>query len=115
MALSIVKAGTWLRHGSVESPVDVITLDYDWWYSLSEADGLLDQDDEPLPLNADGCLYYVRIKRALEPDEPTWPDSFGHSTLIEAMQYAETKVGRISWSDWLPPNNSFKPIPHQVG
>lgn len=30
MDIKIVKSGTWLYDGTVEKPVDIIALDYDW-------------------------------------------------------------------------------------
>lgn len=100
MALRIVKTGTWLYDGSVQTPVDIIALDYDWWYSLTEADGLLDPDEQPEAMGPDGCLYYVRFRKALQLAESTWIDSPGHATLAEAMRYAESIiVGGITWHD----------------
>lgn len=98
MALVIVKAGTWLYEGRVEVPVDIIALDYDWWYSLAEADGQLKPGEQPMALGSDGFLYYVRFQKAQQREEPTWPDSPGYVTVAEAMKYAESKVvGGIKW------------------
>ena len=54
MPLKIVRTGTWLYDGTVEKPVDIIALEYDWWYSLASKDGQLDDDVEPNPLGPDG-------------------------------------------------------------
>ena len=98
MALRIVAKGTWLYGGTVDTPVDVVALDYDWWHCLDEADAQLEPGQEPTPTGPDGCLYYVRFKWALELSEPTWPDSSGYPQLQDAMQYAESKVvGGIRW------------------
>ena len=98
MTLSIVRTGTWLYGGTAETPVDVIALNYDWWYCLAELDGQLEPGENAKSLGPDGCLYYVRFRRALEPDEPTWPDSEGYATIIEAMAHAECKVeGGVKW------------------
>src|SRR5690606_25019322 len=59
---AIVKTGTWLYGGSVETPVDIISLDCDWDYELNKADGRLEEGEEPIPLGPDGCLYYVRFQ-----------------------------------------------------
>lgn len=98
MAFAIVKTGTWLYGGRVETPVDIIALDYDWWYSLAEADGQLEPGERPMTPGPDGCIYYVRFREALKHSEPVWPDSHGHATVSEAMKYAESKVvGGIKW------------------
>ena len=99
MPLKIVRTGTWLYDGSVERAVDVIALQYDWWHSLAEADGQLEEGEMPLPLGPDGCLYYVRFQRALDRSQPTWVDSRGDRELSGAMASAEAKVvGGIRWN-----------------
>jgi len=97
--MRIVRIGTWLYDGAVEKPVDIVALDYDWWFSLTEADGQLEEGESPQSLGPDGCLYYVRFQRALEPAEPTWVDSPGHATLAASLAKAETKVSHIVWSE----------------
>lgn len=92
MTLEIVLTGTWLYDGTAETPVDIVALDYDWWYALAEADGQLHEGEKPMPLGPDGRLYYVRFQRALEPSEPTWVDSFGHLDLTSAVSAAEEKI-----------------------
>jgi len=97
MALSIVKTGTWLYAMEVETPVDIIALDYDWDYAFDSSDGLT---TEPSPMGPDGVLYYARFQHALETSEPTWPDSPGYPTIAEAMAKAESKVkGGIRWHE----------------
>ena len=99
MPLEIVRTGTWLYDGLIEKAVDVIALQYDWWYSLAEADSQLEEGEMPLSLGPDGCLYYVRFQKALDPSEPTWVDSRGEIELSGAMQSAEAKVvGGIRWN-----------------
>ena len=76
----------------------MISLDYDWWYELARADGQLDEGEETMEFGAGGCLYYVRFREALNPNEPTWVDSYGHRTMEEAMKAAEEKVPEeIDW------------------
>jgi hypothetical protein len=100
MPLRIVRTGTWLYDGLVERPVDIIALDYDWWFSLAKDDDQLEQDEVPLPLGSDGCLYYVRFQRALERSETTWVDSYGNQELSDAVKSAEAKVvGGIRWNE----------------
>jgi hypothetical protein len=98
MDTKIVKRGIWLYDGTVEKPVDIIALDYDWWYELAKADGMLEPDEDPEPLGKEGYIYYVRFKRALETEGPNWVDSCGHQELKEAIKAAEAKVsGGIKW------------------
>jgi hypothetical protein len=98
MALEIVKIGTYRTGLLSRAHVDIISLDYDWWYSLAEADDQLEPGETPMPLSPDGLLYYARIKRALQPDEPTWPDTFGHTTIAEAMEAISLKLGKkVRW------------------
>jgi len=99
MSLKIVQTGIWFYDDTVEMPVDVVGLDYDWWYELAKADGQLDDGEVPEALGSDGFLYYARFQRAGERNEPTWVDSYGHKTTEEAMKAAQEKVvDRIVWS-----------------
>jgi len=99
MPLSIIRTGTWLYDGTCEKSVDVIALDFDWWHSQAEADGLLEQGEMPMQLGPDGCLYYVRFRHALDKSEPTWIESKGHALLHEAIREAEQKAGGpIQWN-----------------
>jgi len=98
MALRIIKAGTWLYNNEVARPVDIIALDYDFWYELGKADEQLETGEEPEPLSPEGFLYYARFQRAGETSEPTWVDSPGRRTIDAAMNDAQEKVPRpISW------------------
>ena len=98
--IAIVKVGTWLYGGTAETPVDIVSLEFDWGYEFDKAEGQLDSGDAPTPLGPDGCLYYVRFQHALSPATPTWPDSTGFNTLEEAMRFAESKVdGGVRWHD----------------
>ncbi|CAM4298926.1 MULTISPECIES: hypothetical protein [Alteromonadales] len=99
MTLSIVESGIWFYANSIEKPVDIISLNYDWWFELAKADDQLEPDEKPEPLNQLGVLYYVRFKHATESDEPTWPDSVGCQTIEEAKKIAQSKSpSQIVWS-----------------
>jgi hypothetical protein len=99
MTLRIVARGIWLYGGTVETPVDIISLDYDWGYEFDRADGRLEPDQVPEQMGAEGVLYYGRFRFALDATEPTSPDTPGYRTIDEAMGHAERKVvGGIRWS-----------------
>ena len=94
--MEVVASGTWLYDGSVEMPVYVVRLDYDWYYELG-----VDDDDPFLAdvpdLNAEGHLYYVRF-RAMPSDGTFWPDSDGFKTIDEAKaRAAEMVPSDIAW------------------
>ncbi len=100
MSLEIQKTGVWLYDGTAEKPVDIVSLPYDWWYSLAEADDMLEPDEEPESVNENGVLYYVRFRYAGVQEEPTWVDSQGYQNLNEAIAEAESKVtGSIQWQN----------------
>ena len=90
--MKLVRTGRWLYDGSVEKTVDIVALDYDWWYKLAKADGALEDRDVARLLGRDGLPYYVRFQRAGEDNEPIWVDSDGYETCEEAMQAAQKKV-----------------------
>lgn len=95
--MKVVARGVWLYDSSVPTPVEVevVRLDYDFWYSLGEADGTLGPDEKPC-LNEDGHLFYLRLRPTAGAD--FWPDSAGFSSLEEAKLSAEARVpeGRSS-------------------
>ena len=94
----IVKKGTWLYDNKVEIPVDIIGLNYDWWYELAKADGMLEPNEKPMHPGPEGLIYYGRFKRAGETVEPTWVDTDGHQELEHAVEATEAKViGEILW------------------
>jgi hypothetical protein len=45
--------------GSVPTVVRVVKLDYDFWFTIGEANGDLEAGEQP-SLNDDGFLFYVR-------------------------------------------------------
>ena len=100
MSVEILKVGTWLYDGTAEKPVDIVGLPYDWWFSLAEADEMLEPGEVPMPLNEKGLLYYVRFRSAGEANEPIWVDSVGYQDIYSAIEYAESKVaGHIQWQN----------------
>jgi hypothetical protein len=92
MALKIIRSGRWLYGGTVEMPVDVIGLDYDWYLESDKGAFGAEDGDQPMPLDREGFIYYVRFRMAGEIVEPTWVDTAGHSTPEEAMLAAESKI-----------------------
>jgi hypothetical protein len=98
MAPRIVRSGTWLYDKAVSKPVDIVGLDYDFWYEMHKSDGLLAQGEEPEPFSPEGLLYYARFKKAGDASEPTWVESPGRTTVEAAMRDAQDKVpGPITW------------------
>lgn len=98
--MKIVRSGTWMYDGTVEQPVDIVSLDSDWWYELAAAEDSLDADEHPRPMGPDGVLYYVRFRKAGSPDTPTWVDSIGHADVADAVQTAEANApSPIRWAD----------------
>jgi len=98
MTLEIVRVGTYRNGFLSRAHADIIALDYDWWHSLAETDDQLEPGEEPMPLNAQGVIYYGRFKQALQEAEPTWPDTFGHASIAEAQHALELKIGKkIRW------------------
>jgi hypothetical protein len=94
----VVATGVWLYDGTVPTKVRVVMLDYDFWFTIAEADGDLEPGEAP-NLNAENRLYYVRHR----PGWPKrgcsfWPDSPGFQTVAEAVAAAEAAVpGPIVW------------------
>lgn len=97
-AVKVVRRGWWLYDGSVELPVDVVGLTYDFWYAIAETDGSLEPGEEPLEADRRGLIYYVRFWRAGETATPTWPDSGGDLDPEAAMRTAEARApSPIRW------------------
>jgi hypothetical protein len=94
----IVKSGRWLYDSKVEKPVDIVGLDYDFWYEIARVDGNLEEGEEPVARDEDGLIYYVRFASAGDTTTPTWPDSVGYSTIAEAMASAESRCpSLVTW------------------
>lgn len=88
----IVRSGRWLYDDTVEMPVDIIGLPYDFWFELAKADEQLDPGETPTAPGESGLLFYVRFRRAGETSTPTWPDSAGYVTIDEAVRAAEERA-----------------------
>lgn len=102
-----MRSGRWVYDGAVELPVDIVALEYDFWYEVAAADGTLEEGASPSPLGADGSLYYVRFRRAGDSEVPTWVDSQAFNSPAQAMHAAETRVPTtITWSH---PSQGSKP------
>jgi hypothetical protein len=94
MALRIVREGVWLYGGSVETPVDIVALDYDWHFNLGNEDGHLEPGEEPTPLGPDGWLYYARFRRALASYGVTSYASYGVRSSLVAPAARSSACGR---------------------
>jgi hypothetical protein len=92
VALKIIRAGHWLYDGTVKMPVDVIGLDYDWYFESDKGAFGAENAEQPMPLDDEGLIYYVRFRSAGKSDEPTCVDTAGHVTPEEAMLAAESKI-----------------------
>ncbi|MEL7044649.1 MAG: hypothetical protein AAGL66_06470 [Pseudomonadota bacterium] len=93
----IVKSGEWLFEGELELPVDIVVLNYDWYYENEKGDGVLRKGAAPVPPGPDGLLYHVRFQEAGEVDE-LWIDGGCYSTLEEALDGAQWKApSTIKW------------------
>ena len=89
-----VRTGTWLYDNVVKRSVRILRLNRDYWFELSQADGVLEKDEEAR-LNEHGFLYYVRFG---EEGESPFPMSEGFESCEDAMHWAESKVSsRIVW------------------
>jgi hypothetical protein len=99
MPMNIVKTGTWLYDGSAEMPVDIVGLEYDWYYEIDKVDDLLEEDDQPIPLGEEGLLYHVRFQRAGD-TESLWIDGGCYQRLEDAMKAAQERTpSPIKWKD----------------
>lgn len=95
----IVRSGRWLYDDTVEMPVDIVGLTYDFWFELGKADDQLEPGETPTGPGESGLLFYVRFRRAGETSTPTWPDSAGYVTIDEAIRAAEERAPTaIVWS-----------------
>lgn len=92
----VVRTGVWLYDGTVERPVYIVELDYDFWYEITKADGMLESGEKPV-LNSEGVQYYVCFWE-VPAEPPIWVDSIGHHSIELASERAQSKVpSQISW------------------
>ena len=92
----VVRSGTWLYDDAVNQPVYIVMLDYDFWYEITKADGLLKAGEVP-HLNEAGTQFYVCF-RAVPETPPIWVDSPGFDEMEQACECAQSKVpSPISW------------------
>jgi hypothetical protein len=92
----VARSGTWLYDGSVPRPVHIVELDYDFWYEIAKADGMVEPGEKP-DLNPQGLRYYVCF-REVPRQAPIWVDSPGHYSIGQACEHAQSKVpSPISW------------------
>lgn len=97
--MKIVRHGRWLYDDLIYKPVDVISLNFDFWYEIGAADDQLEPDEVPTPMNSKGVLYYYRYRKAGERTLPTWPDSPGFVELEDAMRAAQESLpSPIEWA-----------------
>jgi hypothetical protein len=95
--MKVIATGAWLYDGATRMPVEIVRLDYDFWYAVGESDGELEPGEEPC-VNPDGHLYYVRYRR-VRAEGSFWPDSIGYFSAEEAKQAAESQLpSPVTWS-----------------
>jgi hypothetical protein len=91
--LAFVKQGLRIQGDGQHMSVQIIGLDYDFWYEERQARGALPPGAEPLPLGPDGLLYYVCFR---EPGdrivESPRVDTEAFATVEEATDEAESLV-----------------------
>ncbi|MFG2001535.1 hypothetical protein ACGFNU_20535 [Spirillospora sp. NPDC048911] len=93
----VVATGTWEYAASVQKPVFIVRLNYDFWYEIAKEDGHLEPDEQPR-LNDEGNIYYVSF-HGIHRDGTFWPDSGGNLTIEDAKAAAESKLpSDITWS-----------------
>ena len=84
-----VAVGSLKFDGTADMPVRIVGLPYDYFYSLAEADGHLEPNEEPCKLGPEGLLYYVVFAELAGPSFPT---------ILQAKGYAQSQVqSPISW------------------
>jgi hypothetical protein len=94
---TVVATGRWLYDGSVPTVVRVVKLDYDFWFAIGEANGELEEGEQPT-LNEAGFLFYLRHRPGWTEGEPFWPDSQGFTSVEEAKAAAEASLpSAVEW------------------
>jgi hypothetical protein len=93
----VVATGEWLYDDSVPMVVRIVKLDYDFWFAIGEADGKLEEREQPT-LNGDGVLFYVRHRPGWMEGDAFWPDSEGFASQEEAQAAAEGSLpSAVEW------------------
>ena len=96
--MEIQRTGRWLYGDTTYLPVDIISLDSDFWYEMAKVEDQLEPDEEPQPMNSEGVLYYYRFRRAGESTATTWVDSGGFAAIEDAMNAAQDRApSPIQW------------------
>lgn len=86
-----VAEGVCLYDNASEYPVFVVEQNYDFFHSLAEADGMLEEDEEP-NLNAAGKVYYLFFGELPE-QRPYSVSSMGaFMSVAEAKQWASANL-----------------------
>jgi hypothetical protein len=88
----IMKTGRWLYDGSVYGPVDIVALDFDYWYEIAPAEGALEEGELPETPDDGEALYYVRYRDAGKRSLPSGVDSAVSFTISDAMRTVEQTV-----------------------
>ncbi|NML21992.1 hypothetical protein HHL16_13970 [Pseudoflavitalea sp. G-6-1-2] len=93
----LIIAGKWLYDNLTQMPVQIFAINYDHYFEIAKADGLLEKEEEPA-LNDQGEQYLIAwhgnnffpINGSI---------SYGGITLEEAKNTAQEKVQHsIEWS-----------------
>jgi hypothetical protein len=80
---STIAVGHWRYAEDHDEAVRIVGLSFDYWFSVGEADGQLDLDEQAQPLGDQGLLYYPYFAQI---DGPGFP------TVIQAKGYAQSKI-----------------------
>lgn len=51
----LVRSGHWLYDGTVPMPVNIVGLDFDFWYDIAREEAMLDDGEVPLEPGAEGA------------------------------------------------------------
>jgi hypothetical protein len=93
---NIIRSGTWLYDGIIPTGVHIVCQNYDYWYSLGQADNNLETDEQPT-LNSDGVVYYV-LFGAVPAERPCGVRGSGFMSAEDAALWAATQVpSPIQW------------------
>lgn len=79
-----VARGTWFYDGVLRRRISVVASDYDVKWALYEAEGWLEEGEEPAEPGPEGLYYYVSASGPFQ-------------TIEEAKAFAEQSWGYIRW------------------